>query len=89
MGNKNSGRMRGVWSTYTPITSPFGKKYCEKIYKFPTMKTLDKFDEDVEELKVYYGKGNKLIDEFNEELTFAEAIDYIYNRKFAKWLKTK
>lgn len=90
MGSKNSGRMRGVWSAYTPTTSPFGKKYLgDKVYKFPTIKSMEKFDDDVEALKYYYGKGNTLIDEFNEELSYAEAIEFIYNRKFAKWLKTR
>ena len=89
MGNQNSGRMRGVWSRYTPASSPFGKVYLDKTYKFPSIDQLEKFDEDVQKLKDYYAKGGCLIDDKNEELAFTDAIAHIYNRKFEKWLKTE
>lgn len=89
MGNTNSGRIRGVWSRYTPASSPFANKYLDKLYKFPSLQQMKKFDEDVEELKHYYGEGKVMFDDEGYEMSYLEAIEYIYNRKFEKWLKTK
>ena len=89
-GTKNSGRVTGVWARYTPATTPYANKYTNnkdaKTYKFPSLQQLEKFNEDVVNLQNYYMTGQELLNDEGENLCFESAIEYIYQRKFNKWL---
>lgn len=88
MGDKVNKRERGLWSAFTPETTPFKYQVDEGvILPLPSLKALQKFRLEVQDLIEFYNGKQYLCDDEGNPLTLDSAIMLVYERKYRRWLQ--
>lgn len=88
MADTKNKRERGIWSAYTPQSTPFKYQVDDTVFlPLPSLKALEKFIEETTALDEFYKKGGCLYNDEDEPLDIIGAIFYLHQRRYARWLE--